>query len=62
MEYNKPRTLEQARKERWQRQIAEARELGRLATQEIDEALCNNVIYMDFSQPPEPTEPPDILA
>lgn len=62
MEYQKPRTLEQARKERWLRQVNEARELGRLATQEIDEALCNNVIYLDFAQPQEPTEPPDLLA
>jgi hypothetical protein len=57
----RPRTLEQARKERWLRQVAEARALGETALSSIDDVLAENAQVIQFPERPDPN-PPETVA
>lgn len=57
----KPRTLAEARKERFDRIAADAKALGTTALAEIDEALEQNGQLIQFPARPDPN-PPEVVA
>lgn len=60
-ERHKPRTLAEARKERFDRIAADAKALGDTALSSIDEVLTENAQVIQFPERPDPN-PPEVVA